>query len=994
MGIVNEYFDYTKKWKKEYGEKTIVLMQVGAFFEVYAVKDKEGKYHGSNIEEFAQNNDMIIANKAKMFVQKLPVVMAGFQMPQLEKYTKKLQEQGYTIVIYTQDIQGKNTPRSLAEIISPGTFFSQDNDNLSNVSMSIWIEHTKPNKFIGETLIFGIATLDVYTGRTTMYQSQIPYHHNPCTYDNIERLVAIHNPSECLIVSNLNNNNIINDIISFVGLDEVKIHVINRKNKESSLSNYAINAEKQTYQQETFRKFYPNLSEETITTAIMQSHYIAAQAFVLLLGFICEHSPNMGSKLSVPVFDNDNNRLILANHSLRQLNIIEDSRYKGRMRSVGSLLNNCVTAMGKRQFNYDLHHPITDIDKLTMSYNTTDTLLKNNKWESYRDNLKGVHDIEKFKRKLILRKTTPKDVAIIVEDLHKLQKVVKNVNKDILNNYTNNNPKKKITSLIKYFEIIFDKNKCALIDDMSLDKLGGISPENLAFIKKGNSGQIDNLLDDCLNSRNKLTAIAKKFSEIISTIDKAKTTAHIKVHETPKSDPILLGTKRRCGLLQHWINNNPENILKIEYSDNRGEIKEFTIDLKEIKTAKNGSNKTNEYIYSEEIKDICSKVQNSVDKLVFELSSYYDKCLSDILNKIDDIDVIINFATITDVLQCKAYTAHKFNYCKPDIIKDSDKAFVNFKEIRHPLIEHIQTNELYVTNDLALGLGEESDGILLYGTNAVGKTSFIKSVGIAIVMAQAGLYVPCKSFVYYPYTCLFTRILGNDNLFKGLSTFAVEMSELRTILTLADKNSLILGDELCSGTESDSALSIFTAGLETLHDKRSTFLFATHFHEVTNYDEIRNLERIRFMHMEVSYDREKDILIYDRKLQPGSGNTMYGLEVCKSLNLPDKFLERAHSIRMKYNKTAQGILQQNSSHFNSKKIGGMCEICNINISTEVHHLQHQVNANADNGYIDSFHKNHPANLINICEECHNKIHRSGTQQKIVKTSEGHIITDI
>ena len=75
-------------------------------------------------------------------------------------------------------------------------------------------------------------------------------------------------------------------------------------------------------------------------------------------------------------------------------------------------------------------------------------------------------------------------------------------------------------------------------------------------------------------------------------------------------------------------------------------------------------------------------------------------------------------------------------------------------------------------------------------------------------------------------------------------------------------------------------------------------------------------------------------------------------------------------------------------------IGGMCEICNVNISTEVHHLQHQVYANADNGYIDSFHKNHPANLINICEECHNKIHRSGTQQKIVKTSEGHIITDI
>ena len=97
-------------------------------------------------------------------------------------------------------------------------------------------------------IIFGVATLDVYTGRTTMYQSQILYNHNPCTYDSIERLVAIHNPSECIIVSNLNNN-ILNDIISFVGLDEVKIHVIDRKNKDSSLSNYAINAEKQTYQQ-------------------------------------------------------------------------------------------------------------------------------------------------------------------------------------------------------------------------------------------------------------------------------------------------------------------------------------------------------------------------------------------------------------------------------------------------------------------------------------------------------------------------------------------------------------------------------------------------------------------------------------------------------------------------------------------------------------------------------------------------------------------------
>ena len=121
----------------------------------------------------------------------------------------------------------------------------------------------------------------------------------------------------------------------------------------------------------------------------------------------------------------------------------------------------------------------------------------------------------------------------------------------------------------------------------------------------------------------------------------------------------------------------------------------------------------------------------------------------------------------------------KFNYCKPQII-DNENSFVEFEKIRHCLIEQLNTQEIYVTNDLDLGLNQK--GILLYGTNAVGKTSIIKAIGISIIMAQAGLFVPCSIFKYKPYNYIFTRILGNDNIFKGLSTFAVEMSELRIIL--------------------------------------------------------------------------------------------------------------------------------------------------------------------------------------------------------------------
>ena len=189
-------------------------------------------------------------------------------------------------------------------------------------------------------------------------------------------------------------------------------------------------------------------------------------------------------------------------------------------------------------------------------------------------------------------------------------------------------------------------------------------------------------------------------------------------------------------------------------------------------------------------------------------------------------------------------------------------------------------------------------------------------------------------------------ILGNDNLFKGLSTFAVEMSELRTILTLSDENSIVIGDELCSGTESDSARSIFTTGVEWLHNSKATFMFATHFHEINDYEEMSCLERVKMMHMAVTYDKQKDLLIYDRKLRDGPGDNMYGLEVCKALNLPDEFLSRAHAIRMKYDPKTTNILAQKKTRYNAKKLKGSCEICGA-AGEEVHHLKHQASADVN-----------------------------------------------
>ena len=178
-------------------------------------------------------------------------------------------------------------------------------------------------------------------------------------------------------------------------------------------------------------------------------------------------------------------------------------------------------------------------------------------------------------------------------------------------------------------------------------------------------------------------------------------------------------------------------------------------------------------------KNILKYKEMFFDNLTKEFSNF----ANNFIQKFEiQINTVIDYITKCDILQNRCYVAETFSYSKPTIL-DTEKSFVDFKGLRHPLIEKINTNEIYVTNDLNF----VNSGYLLYGTNAVGKTSFIKSIGISIIMAQAGLYVPADSFTFSVYKSIYTRILGNDNLFKGLSTFAVEMTELRSILKNAMK---------------------------------------------------------------------------------------------------------------------------------------------------------------------------------------------------------------
>ena len=547
---------------------------------------------------------------------------------------------------------------------------------------------------------------------------------------------------------------------------------------------------------------------------------------------------------------------------------------------------------------------------------------------------------------------------------------------------------KNIHSIPMYISniLIYLKERINMDLAKDIDQTTGFE---INFICKGMNASLDLKTEKILVCENKLEAIRNYLSVLIENKEKKSKTVsdYVKIHETEKNCFSLVTTNRRCKLLQDALPEK-ECTVKLTYvnANNESETFDFKVSKNQFDFPKQSG--TNSFIQDEQITLLCKSISYIKITMKDEITEVFHELIDTFGEKFQKpFESIVQFVTLLDVIFAKATLAKKYNYCKP-VLVESDKSFVKIKNLRHCLIEFLQTNENYVTNDITLG-DSVMDGILLYGTNAVGKTSLIRALGISIVMAQSGLYVPCSQFTYKPYHSIFTRIIGNDNIFKGLSTFAVEMSELRTILRLTDKNSLVLGDELCSGTENSSAISIFVAGIKKLRDLKSSFIFATHLHEIVDYDEIKELTNVSLKHMSVIYDKERDMLIYDRKLKEGSGPRIYGLEVCKSLYLGDEFLESAYAIRNKYYPETRGELSNKPTTYNSSKIKGMCELCGMNIGEEIHHLKHQKNADK-NGFIGTHHKNHVANLITVCEACHNNFHSEQNNEFIrKKTTKGY-----
>ena len=337
----------------------------------------------------------------------------------------------------------------------------------------------------------------------------------------------------------------------------------------------------------------------------------------------------------------------------------------------------------------------------------------------------------------------------------------------------------------------------------------------------------------------------------------------------------------------------------------------------------------------------------------------------------DTIRDAIRHIELLDFHSANALNAINHRFTKPKLV--TGKSHVKCKQLRHPIIESIQDSVKYIPNDVELTSDER--GIILYGINAAGKSSLMKSIGIAVIMAQAGMFVAAKEFAYSPYDNVFTRILNVDNLYKRQSTFTVEMSELRTILQNCTDRSLVIGDELCSGTESISAISLVTAGIVHLSKRNTSFIFATHLHEISQLDDITDLDNVVIKHLSVQYDSDKDVIVYDRVLKDGPGKTLYGLEVCRSLDMDPSFMSTANAVRKRLTKMPEQIVKNSPSKHNAGKYMDVCSVCKQANAKDMHHIEYQ--STADNkGYINHYHKNRSFNLVALCKHCHEDVHKN------------------
>ena len=298
-----------------------------------------------------------------------------------------------------------------------------------------------------------------------------------------------------------------------------------------------------------------------------------------------------------------------------------------------------------------------------------------------------------------------------------------------------------------------------------------------------------------------------------------------------------------------------------------------------------------ERFITQELKDLEHEILTASERVVALEYELFTKLRQEISDTAPRIQKTAAAVAEIDALASFAAVAVRNNYCRPDV---DESGVIEIREGRHPVVEKVLKDTLFVPNDTFMGEKEDRVAIIT-GPNMAGKSTYMRQVALIVLMAQMGSFVPASQAHIGVVDRIFTRIGASDDLSAGQSTFMVEMTEVSDILHHATKNSLLILDEIGRGTSTFDGMSIARAVLEYCADKKllgAKTLFATHYHELT---ELENTLPGTVNYNIAVKTRGEDI-IFLRKIIPGGADRSYGIEVAKLAGLPDKVVQRAKAV--------------------------------------------------------------------------------------------------
>lgn len=534
--------------------------------------------------------------------------------------------------------------------------------------------------------------------------------------------------------------------------------------------------------------------------------------------------------------------MIIDSSTRRNLELVETLREKSKRGSLLWVLDKTKTAMGARTLRSYIEQPLIDKAAITERLDAVTELNSHAiTREELREYLNPIYDLERLITRVTYQTANPRDLIAFKNSIHMLPPI-----KTLLNDF-------KSPLLIKIQE--------------QLDALEDI----FAMIENGIIEEPPLLMHDG-------GIIKEGYHEEVDRLRKAKTEGKQWLAELETKEREKTGIKN----------------LKIKFNKVFGYYLEVTNSYKELVpdyfTRKQTLANAERYI-TPELKELEDVILGAEDKLTVLEYELFRTIRESIAAEVVRIQKTAKAVAHLDVLASLAYVAEQNHYCRPKL---NENGTIDIKGGRHPVVEKMIHNDMFISNDTYLDNHKQRISIIT-GPNMAGKSTYMRQSALIVLMAQIGSFVPADSANIGIVDRIFTRVGASDDLASGQSTFMVEMTEVANILRNATSDSLLILDEIGRGTSTFDGLSIAWAVVEHISNPKllgAKTLFATHYHELTELEgKLNNVNNYC-----IAVKEKGDDIVFLRKIVPGGADKSYGIQVAKLAGLPDSVLERAKVI--------------------------------------------------------------------------------------------------